>query len=561
MAILEILYVVGWIAVLWGASRVYDRTVRKVVQHNLPGPPRESWLKGNFGQLFNSRGWDFHYSLNEKYGSAVKVHGLFGDEQIYVMDPLALHHIVVKDQEVFQETATFTNFVVIPSIDTECSPVFRGLKIIFGEGLLATVGEQHRKQRKILNPVFSQSHMRNIGPIFQDVAFQLRDMIKLHLSNGSRQIDMLDPISRAALEIVGEAGFGYSFDALKPNVRSRYAENAKRLIPTVFKLQIVRQFLPLLTKLGPAWFRRFLIDISPVPPLKEAKRIADTLNEEAMKVYAQKRKALEIGDQAVIEEIGGGTDIFGALMRANMSASEKERLTESELFGQINTLIFAATDTTTGAISRTLFLLASHPEVQERLRQEIVEARENRDLSYDTLSSLPYLDAVCRETLRLFPPLPFVFRTAISDGVVPLMFPIRGTDGEEIREVHVRDNQNVIIGIGAINRSKALWGPDADEWRPERWLNPLPDALVHAKIPAVYSHLMTFLGGGRSCIGFKLAQFEMKIVLSVLLEAFSFQLPDDAKIFFPVSTIVAPTTEGHEKEIPHMPMKVTDLHH
>lgn len=62
------------------------------------------------------------------------------------MDPLALHHIVVKDQEVFQETATFTKYVVIPSIDTEFSPGFRGLKIIFGEGLLATVGEQHRKQ-------------------------------------------------------------------------------------------------------------------------------------------------------------------------------------------------------------------------------------------------------------------------------------------------------------------------------------------------------------------------------------------------------------------------------
>jgi hypothetical protein len=79
--------------------------------------------------------------------------------------------------------------------------------------------------------------------------------------------------------------------------------------------------------------------------------------------------------------------------------------------------------------------------------------------------------------------------SACKDTVVPLMFPVRGTDGAEIREVPIRENQNVIMGMGASNRNKALWGPDADEWRPERWLSSLPDALCEAKIPGVYSHL------------------------------------------------------------------------
>lgn len=65
-------------------------------------------------------------------------------------------------------------------------------------------------------------------------------------------------------------------------------------------------------------------------------------------------------------------------------------------------LIFAAMDTTSGALSRILFLLAEHPDVQEKLRQEITEAQaQGETLSYDALVSLPYLDAVCRETLRL----------------------------------------------------------------------------------------------------------------------------------------------------------------
>ena len=66
------------------------------------------------------------------------------------------------------------------------------------------------------------------------------------------------------------------------------------------------------------------------------------------------------------------------------------------------TLVFAATDTTSSALSRILHLLAEHPDVQEKLRAEIVEARRERgDLDFDALFQLPYLEAVCRETLRL----------------------------------------------------------------------------------------------------------------------------------------------------------------
>lgn len=70
----------------------------------------------------------------------------------------------------------------------------------------------------------------------------------------------------------------------------------------------------------------------------------------------------------------------------------------------VRTLIFAAMDTTSSALSRTLHLLATHPDVQEKLRQELMEAKsaQDGDLTYDQLVSLPYLDAVCRETLRMY---------------------------------------------------------------------------------------------------------------------------------------------------------------
>ena len=78
-----------------------------------------------------------------------------------------------------------------------------------------------------------------------------------------------------------------------------------------------------------------------------------------------------------------------------------EAFARHQLTGELSTFIFAAMDTTSNALSIILQLLAEHEDVQEKLRQEILEASKGEDLEYDALVSLPYLDAVCRETLRL----------------------------------------------------------------------------------------------------------------------------------------------------------------
>jgi cytochrome P450 len=72
--------------------------------------------------------------------------------------------------------------------------------------------------------------------------------------------------------------------------------------------------------------------------------------------------------------------------------------------------MYAAMDTTSNALSRTFYLLATHPEVQDKLREEILgvyEKNGGQDFSYDDLISLPFLDAVCRETLRLWVRSPY----------------------------------------------------------------------------------------------------------------------------------------------------------
>ncbi|EEB98095.1 hypothetical protein MPER_02458 [Moniliophthora perniciosa FA553] len=102
----------------------------------------------------------------------------------------------------------------------------------------------------------------------------------------------------------------------------------------------------------------------------------------------------------------------------------------------------------------------------------------------------------------------------------------------------------------------SLWGPDALEWKPERWLEPLPAVIPEARIPGVYSHLMTFNGGGRSCIGFKFSQLEMKVVLAHLVETFEFA-PTGDKIYWQYTAVSNPFVRDGGKTQVKLPMKIS----
>ena len=85
-----------------------------------------------------------------------------------------------------------------------------------------------------------------------------------------------------------------------------------------------------------------------------------------------------------------------------------------------------------------------------------------------------------------------VFIRTRKDTVLPLLWPIRATDGTEIREVYIRKNTLVYASILGANRSKSIWGEDADEWKPERWLKPLPKSVSEAHLPGVYSQMYVY---------------------------------------------------------------------
>jgi len=209
-------------------------------------------------------------------------------------------------------------------------------------------------------------------------------------------------------------------------------------------------------------------------------------------------------------------------------------------------------------------LLCLHPDVQDKLRAELLEARVQnggQDLEYDELVGLPYLDAVCRETLRLYTPVAFVSRENTRDAVLPLSAPLTLRDGTATTSVHVPKGTAIMVAIYSSNRNREVWGDDACEWKPERWLEgKLPESVTDAKIPGVYSNLMTFLGGGRACIGFKFSQLEMKVVLAMLVSSFRLSLCEgkDGGIFWNRAGISYPTV-GPDGKKPSLPLKVESL--
>ncbi|KAJ3767361.1 cytochrome P450 [Lentinula raphanica] len=485
----------------------------------LRGPESPSWIKD---------------------GSVVQVKGFLGRSILYTFDPKAMHQILVKDASSFQPHRIDTGGLVL------------------GKGLLTTMGEQHRKQRKMLNPVFSIAHMRSMMPIFNDVVDQLRVALQERVQDGPRevnsesfsqeytssqelsQIDILNWMARTALELIGQSGFGYSFDNLVDDIpKNKYSIIIKDL---------VTYLLPLAVKILPTNIRTLIMNILPWKTLHDVRDMSNYMHQLSVDIYEEKKRALEEGDEAVINQIGKGKDLLSIMMKDNMKAASEDRLEEAEIIGQMSTFIFAAMDTTSSGMSRILHLLSLHSEVQDKLRQEIIAARrERRDgqLTYDELVELPYLDAVCRETLRL----------SVADTIIPLSKPVRGMDGNEVTEIFVPKSTTVVISILNSNRDPELWGTDALEWKPERWLAPLPESILKTKIPGIYSHLMTFSGGSRACIGFKFSQLEMKVVIAMLIENFKFSPSVNKEIFWQMSGVASPVVAA-ENGHPQLPLTV-----
>ncbi|KAI0056944.1 cytochrome P450 [Artomyces pyxidatus] len=515
------------------------RRFKQISVWKIPGPPSISYMSGNYSQMFHAGASEFHAHLNRTYGRVVRITGLLSDAELVISDARACASILVKDQD---------NFEVIEWFMEEA---FRGSS----HRLLSLKGAHHRKLRKQLNPVFAPKHLRAMVPLFHTVAQQLREVLENKVAHGPQEIDLLNWLSRLSLEMILQGGLGHTFDSLNPDGgESEFGKAIKEFTPTMTRLIAFCMFFPLVSR-WPSWILRFGAKLMPFPMIHNIIRVTDTIDKHAREIFDHKKALLKSGEQQFAQQISHGKDLISVLMKSNSDASDDERFTDEEIMGQMASLSFAATDTTSTALARIFFMLAQHPDAQEKLRHELDDALAvsgANSLGYDELGDLPYLDAVCKETLRMFPPLNFAHRVCLADTAVPLSQAVHTAEGPMDTLVIPRGTA-VHVNIIGLNRDPYIWGADGNEWKPERWLAPLPGSVLAARIPGVYANTLTFVGGSRSCIGFKFSELEMKVVLSQLVPAFRFSL-SQTEVIWRFGGITSPTVKGSDAVGPSMPL-------
>ncbi|QRW01565.1 cytochrome P450 family protein [Ceratobasidium sp. AG-Ba] len=456
---------------------------------SLPGPTRQKWSKGHVPALYSpDTAFEFHDSLSE-YGPVVKLYGVFGSIRLYINDPYAMGEVLLKEQNGTQTQGPAQD----PSICVQFNCIASN-----GMKTWLYAHDHHGSLILIL--------LCTVANIPRCVALKLIMGIENEIRDQRTQVADVDVFKwgyRCALDSVGRAGLGHDFQALD-GVDSDYSRAIKHLLPALFSLVILRPIMPTLYKIGPSWFRRAIIERVPSKAVKQLLSIVDVQHRQAIQIFEQKKAALRN-----FEEKGSAPDekdIVTLMLRANEKARPEDKISEEEMVGQIN-----------GTIACVLQMLAENPRVQAELREELMHCSTDEP-DYATLEAFPLLDAVIKETLRLVPSAGSHRRTSLdsrhcSSAPIP--------DAGDISDDQPgRTSRNTRDAQSAYRKSG-----------PGNVVRPLPANVVEARVPGVYSNIMSFLGGSCSCIAYKFALIEAKVVISSLVRRFQFS-PGDRPVMW-----------------------------
>lgn len=186
------------------------------------------------------------------------------------------------------------------------------------------------------------------------------------------------------------------------------------------------------------------------------------------------------------------------------SESKKEEFSKELTIDNSATFLLAGHETTASLLTWTVYLLALHPLWQERARAEISQILEVQDLDWKTLSQFKTLNMILWESLRLFPPQSIIGRFCVRENTV--------------QNILIPEKMEVIVPVSALHRDKEVWGEDSDEFRPARFANGIKQA---CKNPLSF---LPFGVGPRTCIGQSLAFLEARIILSFMIQKYSWEL-------------------------------------
>ncbi|KAG8762579.1 hypothetical protein FRC11_008701 [Ceratobasidium sp. 423] len=413
--------------------------------------------------------------------------------------------------------------------------------------------------KRVITPAFSSANLQDFLPIFFGKAKELQakwdDIIALEGEKGA-EIDVYHWMARGTFDIIGLAGFDYAFNAMENEENPVYLAY-KEMFAMTLDLERTRGLISMLISVYFPTFYKFFPD--------EATK---TVAASHKVIYGMCRELVETKREAVLREMEGGDktqyakDLLSRLLRSNLSTDlpESQRLSDDSLMDNINTMLFAGSDTTSLSLAWTLFLLATHPDYQTSLREELTTFQGAIVDPYDpsifsALDELPKLNNFIRESLRLIPPVHSSLRVAMEDDIIPTSEPVRLRDGTFTTDgVRIKKGTYVHIALEGINLVRDVWGEDATEFRPERWDN-LPET-VKAN-PSIYGGMMTFSHGPRACMGFRFSVMVMKTFLYFMISSYRFE--PIMKISMENNVMVRPYPNAEWQKPSKLPLRVYRL--
>lgn len=389
--------------------------------------------------------------------------------------------ILVTDRQAVREILSSRNYRDFKRPDN----VRKRLVTLTGNGLIASEGETHKAQRRMLGPSFSPKAIRELWPLFWSKAFELSTSMleQYEMSVQGREwqcLELRSGVSRCALDIIGVAVWGRDTEAIR-NPQSEFVRTYEARLEANTEMVFVKA-LGLL----------FPMSLVQRLPLRSAQILRAGTHQ--VRAYCAKALHQRKGDEDVKE------DIVSKLLGSKVLEDEQS------LIDHMLTMLLAGHDTSTVSITWACYFLCKNPAIQEQLRQEIrcrLPSPKTTGSTYDPASTrLPLLEAVLNETWRLMPPVSMIRREAIQD--------------TELLGHRFAAGTHIVICPYVLNRAPEIWGADAENFNPERWMESDIGSRLH--------ELTTFGYGPRSCIGQPFARGETNALLAALIGRFEMEL-------------------------------------
>ncbi|MGB3532642.1 MAG: cytochrome P450 [Microcoleaceae cyanobacterium] len=391
----------------------------------------------------------------ERYGDIFNT-GIVGksNELIFVCHPEGIQELLTRDTKEFEAPGRVNGI----------------LKPLLGEKSLILLDEkEHRRQRKLLMPPFHGERMRNYGQLIIKIAEQISSKWGQNQPFIAR-----DSMQEISLIVILQTVFGMyegeRFQKIKALLTSLLA-----VTDSPFSSSLL--FFPILQKDLGAW--------SPWGRFVRQRQQIDQL------LFAEIEERRQHSNE-------NRQDILSLMMAARDENGEP--MSDIELRDELLTLLFAGHETTATALAWSLYWVHQQPEIYQKLIQELDSLPA--DVDPMTIFKLPYLTAVCQETLRIYPVGMLTFPRVAKQPTTLMGYPI--------------DTDAGVVGcIYLLHRHPEIY-PEPEKFKPERFLE---------RKFSPYEYL-PFGGGVRQCIGMALAQFEMKLVLATILRQNELQLAE-----------------------------------